>query len=99
MNAIIDQACKAAFDGNIVELNTCINQKIDINESGTNWTILHSAIENEHLACVRLIIQKGADLEFKGNCGMTPLAHAIDIAIDSNNNTGGNIGDESTENN
>jgi len=94
MDTIIDLACKAAFNGNIIDLNSYLNLKIDINGTGTNWTILHSAIENNNLDCVKLIIERGANVELKLNCSMTPLEHAIDIAIDYNN-TGGKVGEES----
>lgn len=97
MNEILERACNAAFDGNIDELISCINSGININGSGRNWTILHSAIENENIDCIKLIIEKGANVEFKGGCNLTPLEHAIDISIQTNNNTGKKEGDESLE--
>jgi hypothetical protein len=42
---------------------------------------LHAAIENQQFMCVRLLVERGADIECE-NGGMTPLAHAVDIACD-----------------
>ena len=97
MNENIERICEAAFEGRIDELKTYLNSNVDINASGRNWTILGSAIENQNIKCVSLIIEKGANVEFKGEDGLTPLEHAIDISIQSNNNTGGKEGDESIE--
>lgn len=94
---IIDFACNIAFDGKINDLKLLLDLPININSNGKNWTILHSAIENQHFNCVMLILEKGADYEYKGNCNMSPLEHAIDISVDSNTNSGGKQGDESIE--
>lgn len=97
MNENIERACTAAFEGNLEELITCLNSDIDINGNGPSWTILQSAIENENIECVKLIIEKGANVEYQGTSNLKPLEHAIDISIQSNYNTGGNEGDESIE--
>ena len=94
---IIEHICDSAFNNKISELKYLLTLPIDINSNGRNWSILHSAIENQNYECVKLILEKGADYELKGNCDMTPLEHSIDISIDSNNNTGGKPGDESTK--
>ncbi len=83
MDTIIDKACEAAFNGDIKELILLLNQNIDINGCGRNWSILHAAIENDNLDCAKLLIERGADIESKGNCDMTPLEHAVEISIQS----------------
>jgi ankyrin repeat protein len=95
----LDEICDAAFDGNINLLRNLLVNEIDLNKCGRNWTPLRSAIENENIECVKLLIEKGANVEYCGEgCSpSTPLAHAVDISVQSNNNTGGKEGDESTE--
>ncbi len=97
MDETIDKLCQAAFEGRIDYLKIHLNSNVDINASGRNDTILKSAIENENIDCVKFIIEKGANVEFKGESNLNPLEHAIDISIQSNNNTGGKDGDESIE--
>jgi hypothetical protein len=45
------------------------------------WNALHAPIENERLEIVQLLVEFGADLEYVIQ-DMTPLAHAVEIAID-----------------
>ena len=97
MDENIERICQAAFEGRIEDLKIYLNSIFDINASGRNWTILQSAIENENIECVKLIIERGANVDFKGESNLTPLEHAIDISIQSNNNRGGKEGDESIE--
>jgi ankyrin repeat protein len=95
MKEDIEEICQAAFEGRIEDLKKYLNSNLDINASGRNWTILQSAIENENIECVKLIIEKGANVEFRGGSNLTPLEHSIDTSIQSNINTGGKEGEES----
>ena len=93
-----EKICQAAFDGNLEELKILLENKINLNKKGKFWTPLHSAIENENLDCLKLLIQKGADVEFKGTDEEGfPLNHAVDIAVQANINTGGKEGEENLE--
>jgi len=95
---ILERICIAAFEGQTSSLATLLENQVDLNRVGKNWTPLHAAIENENLDCVRLLINYGASIEYCGENVMgTPLEHAIDICIQSNNNTGGKDGDENVE--
>jgi ankyrin repeat protein len=95
---ILEEICKAAFEGEISVLTRLLENKIDLNRVGKSWTPLHSAIENQNIECVKILINKGANVEYCGEDFMgSPLEHAIDIAIQSNNNTGGKEGDEQIE--
>jgi hypothetical protein len=96
-NVRLEEICDVAFDGNINALRNLLVEKIDLNRSGRNLTPLNSAIENSNIECVKLLIEKGANVEYIEGYDGSPLEHAIDISIDTNNNTGGNEGDESTE--
>ena len=90
--------CKAAFDGNLEELKILLENKTNLNQKGLFWTPIHSAIENENLDCLKLLIQNGADVEYKGTDGEGfPLDHAVDIAVQAKINTGGKEGEENLE--
>lgn len=98
MEEIFEKICQAAFNGNTQELKLLLRGKIDLNQKGKNWTPLHSAIENQNLDCLKLLIEYGADVEFIGSESEGfPLEHAVDITIQSNNNTGGKEGDENLD--
>lgn len=98
MEEIIESICQAAFLGNTEELKLLLRERIDLNQKCKNWTPLHSAIENQNLDCLKLLIESGADVEFIGSEGEGyPLDHAVDVAIQSNNNTGGKLGEESLD--
>ncbi|WP_018343816.1 ankyrin repeat domain-containing protein [Cytophaga aurantiaca] len=94
----LEEICIAAFEGKVDVLQNLLENNIDLNNVGKNWSPLHSAIENLNIECVRLLLQKGANVEYCGEgCRLTPLEHAIDISVQSNNNTGGKDGEESIE--
>lgn len=95
---LLEKICQSAFNGDINELKILLLKDINLNQVGKNWTPLHSAIENENTECVKLLIEKGADIEYMGmKCMGTPLDHAVDISVQSNNNTGGKPGNENLE--
>ena len=96
-NVRLEEICTAAFEGKIDVLQNLLENNFDLNKNGRNWTPLQSAIENHNTECVKLLIEKGADVEYCGTVSMSPLEHAIHGSIDSNNNTGGKEGDERTD--
>lgn len=98
MEEIIESICEAAFLGNTETLKLLLRERIDLNQKCKNWTPLHCAIENQNLECLKLLIASGADVEFIGSKGEGyPLDHAVDIAIQSNNNKGGKFGEENLD--
>ena len=92
-----DELAQAAFDGDVVAVGRILDAGADIDGEGRSWNPLHAAIENSNVACVELLIRRGADVECCAGSGLSPLAHAVDIAIDGTQQTGGNPGDEPTE--
>lgn len=92
----VEELVQAAIDGDTESIDRLLDAGADIDAHGRNWNALHSAIEHENLACVRLLVRRGAALERPGG-GLTPLAHAVDIAIDGALQTGAHPGDEQTE--
>ena len=88
---------RAAFDGDAPSVLRMLSAGVDINAQGRGiWNALHAAIENEQLECVELLVSRGADLK-QVNSGLSPLAHAIDIAVDGTWQTDGHPGDEPTD--
>jgi hypothetical protein len=88
---------RAAFDGNIAEVTRLLDVGADIDAEGTNWNPLHAAIENDDPSCVRLLIERGADIERPAPGYASPLAHAVDISIDGTIQSGGHPGEEPTQ--
>lgn len=92
-----DNLVKAASDGNIQAINRLLNAGPAIDGDGRIENALHAAIENENIACVQLLLRRGADLEYRTYGNLSPLAHAVGIAIDGTNQRGGKPGDEPVE--
>ena len=92
-----DDLAQAAFDGDLQQVARLLDAGADINQDGRNWNPLHAAIENANLACVELLIRRGADIEHRAPGDMSPLAHAVDIAIDGTIQNGGNLGEDPTD--
>ncbi len=82
-----EELVEAAFDGDMDRLRVLLDGCYDINKSGPYWNPLHAAIENERIATAKELLDRGADIEWI-NQGMTPLAHAVDIAIDGTTQAG-----------
>jgi ankyrin repeat protein len=78
---------QAAFDGDVETARRLLDAGVPVDSANDNWNALHAAIENEQFDCVRLLVERGADIE-NDDCGMTPLAHAVDIACDGSNQLG-----------
>lgn len=75
----IELLVQAAFCGNLDEVARLLDEGTDIDAIGRNWNALHAAIENEHFSCVRLLLERGADVNLSvANC--TPLEHAVDVS-------------------
>lgn len=85
----------AAFRGDVSEVERRLDAGEDVNAVDGVWNPLHAAIENSHLACIDLIVSRGADIE-RVCAELTPLAHAVDVAIDGTVQSGGRAGDEPT---
>ena len=94
-----DELVQASFEGDARRILELLEAGAGINGYGRYWNPLHAAIENEQIECIDLLIKKGADLEStpKAHPDFTPLAHAVDIAIDGTMQRGGRPGEEPTE--
>src|SRR5688500_7741493 len=93
-----EELVQAAFEGRTDEVRRLLDQGVPIDAPARNWNPLHAAVENEQLECVQLLIARGADIEYDMGGEITsPLAHAVDRAIDGTIQTRGNPGDEPTD--
>ena len=86
----------AAFEGNLDEVKFHVERGCEVNTIGDYQNPLHAAIENEHLEIIEYLLKNGASVDLI-NQNMTPLAHAVDIAIDGTAQSGGRVGDEPVE--
>jgi ankyrin repeat protein len=87
---------QAAFDGDVEQVIRLLDAGASVNSEGSNWNPLHAAIENQNFACVELLIRRGANVEYRGAAMVTPLAHAVDMAIDGAWKQGENASEEPT---
>lgn len=61
-----DQLLEAASRGDIVEVNRCLDAGINVNvQNLAGRTALHNAAEDDHVDCLRYLIEKGADIEME----------------------------------
>jgi hypothetical protein len=88
---------KAAFVGDVEAIERLLDVGANIDSDGRIWNALHAAIENGNVDCIELLIGRGADIERCATGTLSPLAHAVDIAIDGACQSGGKPGDESTD--
>jgi len=77
-----EELAQAADDGNLTLVKTLFLTGNDIDAMGTNWSPLHAVIENERVDVIKLLLAKGADIEYVC-CGRRPIPHAIDVKIDA----------------
>ena len=87
---------QAAFVGDIGQVKQLLRNCSDIDLESGEWNALHAAIENQQIDCVKLLVDFGADVE-RVNGDLTPLAHAVDIALDSANQLGNGLDNQSVE--
>jgi ankyrin repeat protein len=72
---------QAAFNGKVGLVIQLLNAGADVNAIGRTWSPLHAAIESQRFTCVAVLLQRGADVS-QTILGLSPLAHAVDAAID-----------------
>lgn len=91
-----DDLVRAAFDGDVEAVARLLDEGADIEAGGGLWNPLHAAIENEQTECVRLLVRRGADVH---RCAgdLSPLVHAVDIAIDGTWQRSHALGGEPTD--
>jgi len=82
---------QAASKGSVFQVRRMFDLGSAIDQDGKVWNALHAAIEKQRIAVVRLLVERGADIE-KLNAGMTPLAHCVKVAIDNTSPRGGKPG-------
>lgn len=87
---------RAASLGTLDEISRLLDSGADVNAGNIDITPLHAAIEHGHADCVQLLLREGASVEQGTKYTGTPLAHAVDVAIDGTMQSGGNPGDEPT---
>lgn len=93
-----DDLVNASFDGDTEAVTRLLDAGLNSSADDRLSNALHAAIENENLTCVQLLIRRGADVEHRAAAwNLSPLAHAVDIAIDATIQSGGCPGDEPTE--
>jgi ankyrin repeat protein len=91
-----DELRHAAFDGDLEAVVRLLDAGADVDGTGTESNPLHAAIENENVACIRLLIRRGANVEHRVG-GLWRWQHAVDIAVDGVIQKGGSPGDEPTD--
>lgn len=79
-----NELISVAYAGQVGRINRLLDAGADINARGRNGTALHAAITAERFWCVATLIKRGADIEAMTH-GLTPLALAVDAAIDRSN--------------
>jgi hypothetical protein len=66
---------RAAASNKVAELESLLNQGIDINFQENAWgiTALHAAVQSRHVEAVRFLLEHGASKDIVNNRGLTPL--------------------------
>lgn len=93
---MIAELIRAASVGALDEVTRLLESGADVNAATFDSTPLHAAIEHGHADCVQLLLRRGASVEQSTRFTNTPLAHAVDVAIDGTMQSGGAQGDEPT---
>jgi uncharacterized protein len=62
-----------------------------------DWTPLNTAVENDQMGIIELLLKNGADINFQSAEGWTALHQAVDLSIDSTIQNSGKQGEEPTE--
>jgi len=80
MSNLIIEFTEAIKQGNIIKINECLDNGIDINAMCNKYlwqTGLHLACKFKHFHTVNLLIKRGANLNIKDSSGWTPTHYAI----------------------
>lgn len=94
-----DNICWAVANGDIETIKLLISSTISANYKCINsgHSLLNIAVENEKLEVVKILLQNGADINFKSYQGWTPLHVAVDISIDGTIQSGASLEEVPTE--
>lgn len=83
----VDKLLSSITNNDIKSVKELVSTGAPIHVAPGDWDAVHYAIEDEHYDIVEYLISAGANLETI-NCGMTCLAHAVDISIDGSQQAG-----------
>ena len=72
-----DKLRNAAENGDIVTVRSLLNQGVDVNSNAYGRTALLWAAQNKHMDIVRLLIEKGANVNTKDKNTGTPLIYEV----------------------
>jgi ankyrin repeat protein len=87
--SIDEQLLQAAGRNDVPMLCRFIEQGANVNwhHPQAGWTPLHHAAELASLEVISILVEAGADIDAQSEDGLTPLALAVDSAIDSSHQT------------
>lgn len=75
---------QAAWDGDLGRIRALLQAGVDIDaEDRRGLSPIHAAVENSQTAALELLLSKGADPDRLNGDGWTPLAHAIELELDT----------------
>ena len=92
----VRELIRAALHGRADEIVRLLDLGVPIDAQADGQNPLHAAIGNEQIECIHLLVSKGADVNYAID-GWSPLAYAVDIAIDGTIQRGGDQYDEPVE--
>lgn len=89
---------KAIWREDIREVEALLDAGANVDIAGsTGFTPLMQAAEMENIDIARMLLDRGARVNHSDRHGTTPLHIAVDMAIDGTLQTGGKLGEESTD--
>ena len=96
--ALLDKLINAVRRGDIPEVQALLISGADANGVGsTGSTPLTQAAETGNLVIARLLLDRGANVNYPNRRGFTPLHIAVDASIDATIQDAGKQGDEETK--